>query len=283
MMQHGVRRALTHEIWLRVRYYVKAYRRLELMNKAASLSFYTIISIFPMILILVTILGPMFSQAAIQEQITHFIDEALPYQSQIVMSNLQSLIGKKLAFSWAGIVLLVMSSQILYVNMERMINGILHTPRQRGFILTRIFFLLWLVTIVLSILLPVSLELLSHMLTSQGIDVSLMARLSARGGFFLVSWLIFFAMMLIVPTRRLRMKRLVWGSLFFALSIQLGKYIFKTITLNSLDRYNIVYGSLSTLILGTLWIFYYYNLFLFIVYWVGREHDPHYLDARAKK
>lgn len=266
--------------WQRLRYYQKAYKRLELMNKSASLSFYTIISIFPMVLILATILGSFFSEAIILEKVTDIIDEALPYQSQLVLTNLKSLIGKKIAFSWVGILALIVSAQMLYVNLERMINGILHTPRQRNFFISRLFFMLWLVSIVLSILLPVSLELLSHAITHLGWNISPLAKVSTRGGFFMVSTLIFVAIMYIMPTRRMLPKRVFLGSLVFAVALQTGKVVFKWITLHNLDRYNIVYGSLATMILGTLWIFYYYNILLFCVYWVGREHDPIYLDKK---
>jgi len=79
---------------------------------------------------------------------------------------------------------------------------------------------------------------------------------------------------LILPTRKLDKIRLGKGAVGFALTIQLGKMLFKLIMQRNLSRYNLVYGSLSSTMLVMIWIFYFYNVFLFFVYWTGREHDP---------
>lgn len=263
-------------LYSKFRFYLKAYRRLELMNKAASLSYYTIISLFPLILILATVLTHVLSQQVVVDIITGFFNQALPYQSDLVMNNIRALFVKKRAFSWFGAIALIVSAQILYVNFERIVNGILHAAKKRHFLLTRVLFLLWLVGIVFALFAPVGLELLSIWVLKLGFHVEELARLSARGGFMLVGFLVFWLMLALLPTRRLKTRRVLAGATLFALSLQLGKFVFKWFTLKNLDRYNLIYGSLSTMVLGTLWVFYFYNLFLFFVYWVGREHDPHY-------
>lgn len=258
----------------RIRYYYRAYKRLELMNKAASLSFYTLVSIFPMVLLLVGLLGHFFSPETLERATLYFIQEVVPYESELVWSNLRSLFGKKLAFSWFGGIALFLSAQMLYVNMEKLINGILHTTKQRHFLLTRLFFILWLLGMVSAILAPVIIEMVGARLAGLGLDISVIGKMSARGGFMLIAFLVFCLVVTILPTRRLHPKRIALGALLFAITVQIGKLGFKWFTLHNFDRYNLVYGSLSSLVLGTLWIFYFYNMFLFFIYWVGREHDP---------
>lgn len=258
----------------RIRYYYRAYKRLELMNKAASLSFYTLISIFPMVLLLAALLGHFFSSETLERETLHFIQEVVPYESELVWKNLHSLFGKKLAFSWFGGITFFVSAQMLYVNMEKLINGILHATKTRHFLLTRLFFILWLLGMVSAILAPVIIEMVGARLTGLGLDISVIGKMSARGGFMLIAFLVFCLVVTILPTRRLHPRRVVLGALLFAITVQFGKSGFKWFTLHNFDRYNLIYGSLSSLVLGTLWIFYFYNMFLFFIYWAGREHDP---------
>lgn len=208
------------------------------------------------------------------------LDEMLPLHSELIMSNLTALFRHKVGFTWFGSISLIVTAQLLYVNMERIINRILHIPKKRSFILTRLFFFVWLACMVFILFTPLIFELLHVMIDSIGLRISYWATLSSKGGFILVSFLMFFVVMLILPAKRLPLKRVATGGLSFSLTLQLGKTIFKWVTLSHLDRYNLIYGSLSSIILGLLWIFYFYLMLLCFVYWVGRKFDPLYIEKR---
>ena len=57
------------------------------------------------------------------------------------------------------------------------------------------------------------------------------------------------------------------GGVYFAIAIQLGKLAYHWLTAQNLGRYNLIYGSFASMMLGILWVFYFYNMFLFFVYW----------------
>jgi len=269
-------------LYHKVHFFVRAYRRLEIMNKAASLSFYTIISVFPMMLILAALSSYFFSQAVMVEILSDFVKETLPYQSDLIMQNLTALFVKKKVFSWFGVGALIVSAQILYVNFEKIVNGLLHTSKQRHFLMTRLFFIFWIMGVVFVLFAPVIFELIASWFLTFGIDLRPLSRFFVRGGFVLVGFLVFTVVMLILPTKRVHFKRLFTAGLCFALTLQLGKIIFKWFTYRNFDRYNLIYGSLSSMVLVILWIFYFYNMFLFFVYWVGRDRDPQYAQHHGK-
>lgn len=265
-----------------LKFYYKAYQRLEIMNKAASLSYYTIISIFPFILLLATVSSYIVSQEVTIRAVTDFMAEAFPYQSELILNNLQTLFLKQKAFSWLGIAALFISAQILFVNFEKTVNNLLHTDKRRNFLVTRLVFLLWLVLVIIVQFFPVAYEFVISKLALYGFEVKNYITYLSRGGLFIFGLFVFLIVMAIIPTRRLSKTRLFFGAFWFSVTLQIGKIIFKWVTLHNLVRYNLIYGSLSSIILGTLWIFYFYNMLLFFVYWVGRQHDPLFEKSGVK-
>lgn len=264
------------------KYYYRAWRRLEIMNKAASLSFYTIISVFPMILILAALSSYFLSKGVMLEAITAFVKETLPYRSGMIMQNLSALLTQKQVVSWFGIIMLIISAQVLYVNFEKIVNTLLHTGKERHFLITRLLFVFWILGVVLVLLTPIIFEVIAGWIAQFGLPTKALSRFFVRGGFLLLGFLVFIVVMLILPTKRVHLKRLILGGIYFAVTLQVGKIGFKWFTFHNFDRYNLVYGSLSTMVLVTLWIFYFYNFFLFFVYWVGRERDPEYAKRRRR-
>lgn len=268
-------------LYFLIKFYIRSYRRLEIMNKAASLSYYTFISVFPMMLILAAISSQVISNTFMLDAITRFVHDALPYQSDLIMQNLSALFTKKRAFSWFGAIALLVTAQILFINFEKIVNGLLHTTKKRNFLMTRVLFVFWLLGTVFVLFAPVVFEIIATWVANFGFETKTVALFFSRGGFVLVGFLVFFMVMLILPTKRVHVKRLFYGAIGFALTLQLGKFVFKWFTLRNFDRYNFIYGSLSSMVLVTLWIFYFYNMFLFFVYWVGRDRDPVYVERKG--
>ena len=255
-------------------FYMRAFRRLELMNRAASLSYYTMISIFPTLVVTLMLSSLFVDPHALQTEVQIFLERALPFESDLIIQNLNSLFKSKLSLSSWSVLMLFISAQMLYVNMERIINSILHTERKRHFIIQRLFFFVWLIAMISVLFAPVLVTLAASILQLMHIPVDGWAQVSGHVGFFLSSVFMFLVILLILPTRKLDKIRLGKGAVGFALTIQLGKMLFKLIMQRNLSRYNLVYGSLSSTMLVMIWIFYFYNVFLFFVYWTGREHDP---------
>lgn len=267
--------------YLDIKFYYGVFLRLELYNKAASLSYYTIISVFPLLLFVTALAGYFAPMQKILAHIPGYLEEVMPVHSELITRNMHALLKYKAGFSWFGFVTLFISAQMLYVNLEKIVNRILHVPKNRHFVLTRLFFFLWLLSFIFILFTPLIFELIGAKIESIGWKFSWFAVLSARGGFVLASFIAFCFVMLIMPVRRLPFLRIAEGGVAFALTLQAGKFFFKFLTLRNLGRYNLIYGSLSSIVLGLVWIFYFYTMFLFFAYWVGRNLDPLYIEKEG--
>ena len=250
------------------------------MNKAASLSFYTVISVFPMLLILAALSHSFVGNEFVLEGVREFSKRVLPYQSELILQTVSSFFSSQKRFSWFGVVTLFISAQILFVNFEKIVNGLLHTEKPRHFLKRRLLFFMWMVGVIFVLLAPLLFEMFSGWVGYFGFSTRFISQYFVKGSFIVFGFAVFWVVMMILPTHRIAFRRLVMGSAIFALTLQAGKLIFKWYTYKNFERYNLAYGSLSSVILTLLWIFYFYNLFLFFVYWVGRDRDPVYLERR---
>ncbi len=248
------------------------YARKDFTNKSASLSFYTLVSIFPLVLVLVTFLGHFVPQEVLIRETMDLIDQFFPLQNPVIVTGLKALFAKRATFGWFGALALLLSSRLLYLNLERAVNDLLETDRRRTYLLRRLFFLVWLVGTMLVLLTPLLFGMANKVLAV--FDRGLPSALASRGVFLLASFIMFSCAALILPTRKISLGRVGAGGLLFSGALVAGQIAFKTLTARSLAQYNFLYGSLASLILGSIWIFYFFQLFLLVMYWTGRRGRP---------
>jgi membrane protein len=263
-----VQRALS--VAKRLKGWWDAYVRKDFTNKSASLSFYTIISIVPLVLVLVTLLGRFVPQDVLVRETVRLVEQFFPLQNPLFLKSIESLFAKHRTFGWVGLITLLFSSRLLYLNLEHFVNDLLHMDRRKNYFLRRLFFLIWVTATMSMLLTPILLGGLRKSLSY--FDIVIPGVLSSKGIFLLLSFLMFLIVMLVLPTRRIPLKRAAAGGLVFAAALTLGQWGFKALTARSVSHYNVVYGSLASVILAAIWIFYFYQMFLILVYWTGRNH-----------
>ncbi|MDO8519435.1 MAG: YihY/virulence factor BrkB family protein [Deltaproteobacteria bacterium] len=259
------------KIYGRGDYYLKLLNRLHIPRNAASLSFFTIVSIFPLCYFTVNVMSYFVSYDLLVGEVLVFLDEFFPYQSPLVVSNLKTIFANRGEFSFYGAFFLFLSAGVLYVHMQHIIADMLEIPRRRNFFLTRLFFVVWLLGMVLVLFAPLVLGFATGVIASWGFQIPLFAAALSEAGVMVFGFLIFALIMLSLHLKKVKMRRLVLGGFYFAIAIQLGKQAYQWMTAQNLGRYNLVYGSFSSLMLGILWIYYFYSMFLFFVYWTTHK------------
>lgn len=250
----------------------RQYKHLDCFNLAAALSFYAILSILPIFLIVVSIGGYYLgeSEGFLQKTGT-LIESVIPSLKEGFLQNLKSLIQQKLAIGWIGILFLFFVAHFLFANLERTVNRLLHSKRKRHFLITRLLFLVWIIGIVLLLSVPSLLQLGQDLIATWGLDINIKVVLTASQWFFIISWLTFLMLIFLIPTQKIRLVYALEGGFIFAFLLQAARWLFRLYTTYYFHRYNLIYGSLTTLILGAVWIFYFSNILLLCVLWVGER------------
>lgn len=250
---------------------IQRYRELDGLNLSAALSFYTIISILPILLLMIAFLGHFVGESEVLlQKVGDFLDIIVPNLKEGFLINLRAVVDKRGAFGWFGIFLLIFGAHFLFANLERTINKLLGTHEKRHFLITRFFFIPWIIGIFLLLMLPSILDLVQETMAQWGLP-SLHLGLSGNQLFFLAALFSFLMLILLLPEKKVGFRNALLGGLIFSVFLQLARILFHYYAMNYFSRYNLVYGSLTTLILGAIWVFYFSNILILSVLWVGEK------------
>lgn len=258
---------------------LQAYRRKDIFSMAASLSFFMILSMGPMLLMLLSLAG-YYLDASEQTlaDILVLIDSVVPTAKNALAANLHSMVDKKITFGSVGFLIMFATSSTLFASLEKVINGLLHSGERHPFWLTRLLFVLWVIILT-------SLFLFSFMWDSlfKMMHWKMLPHLHPIGfnlWFLFVAWIFFVSILMLLPKKRLSFSLVLKVGLGFAVMLELARILFKCYSAMAISRYNVLYGSLTSLILGILWIFYFNNILLGCVLWIDQHNSAQVSHAK---
>jgi len=249
---------------------VKAFREEDGTIRAAALSYYTLLSVIPVLILVVSLIGHWLAKTdELFFRITQTIDSISPIIRQGVMQNLNNLVAHPKAYGGSALFMLVTVSHVLFNHLDKLIHDLLKIRKTRHFLITRLFYLLLLVLLSVMLALPSWALFALRKIFLEESSYESLVRIIERGWFDIAAFMTFFALLSLIPAKRLKLKNIAWGGLLFAGLMELARFIFKIYTQNALDRYHVVYGSLTILMLALLWVFYFSNIFIYCILWVG--------------
>ena len=230
-------------------------------DRSASIAYFTILSLFPLILGIVAITGFFLKSAEAQVRVNQFIVELLPVSADFVTRNIDDLVRIHGAAGLTSIIVLMWSGSKMVAALSRGINSALDLKRPYAFYLSRLrnfgltlivalmIFLAIAVTPMVEILNELELEFVGEPWNSY---IGLIA--GHIGGFAITSFLLG-VIYVLVPFQQPYWKDLLPGILVAALLIELGKELF-VLYVENVSRYNAVYGSVSSIIVLLIWLYF---------------------------
>lgn len=254
-----------HKITTEIKAYYKTYRRLDGANLAAALSFYTILSILPLAMILVAFLGNALGESEILSQkISELLGSTVPGLENIFTKQIHIIQKQRETIGIIGITFLFVTANFLFSHLEVILNRVLHVEKSRHFFMKRLLFFAWLVALASFLSLPTVLGVIQNFIHQKGFLWNIEFLTTGSLWFFNVSWLWFFVLMALLPRQRLPYTKVFLASLVFALLLIAARSIFHLYIQFSFNRFNIMYGSLATVVVGVLWIFYFFNVLIIV-------------------
>jgi membrane protein len=246
------------------------FRRHGCTSLAASLAFFSLLSFFPLVYLVLYGIGFVVSQDRIgQEFLVNFIQGFLPDLGADLVQEIKRLASEQIVqwvffftFGWFGL--------LVFYETDYAINVVFEVPRQRHPLMTTMISVVLLgLAGVLLILSYVVTQVLWMLVQSAprmaSIDVAAVVAYE-----FLLSYLSPFLLVLIggtclyryLPQRRPAWRHAIVGALVLAFLWELAKHLF-TNYLQSMSVYSRMYGSLLVVVLFLLWVYYSALLFLF--------------------
>ena len=239
---------------------IKSFTEKQAAQASAGLAYYSIFSIFPLLLVFIAAGSYFIDTNQVFNVVTQFIQQALPISRQVINENLQEILQTRGTAGIISILTLLWSASGMFTNLAYNINLAWSRAARRNFLQNRLVGL-WMIVgliglIVLSLALSWITQRLPHMDIAHASPTSLLLlRLLSAFGSWLMIFLVFFTLYHWIPTMRVKWNSTLWGALLAALA-------WKTVTtgftwyLNSrFGRYQLIYGSLGAIV-----------AFLFLIY-----------------
>lgn len=245
----------------------KGFDENRVMKLSASLAYYTVFSMGPLLIVIISLSGMFLGKEAVEGkiygQLAGFVGADTAAQLELIIKN-ASLAGKsKVAAIIGGIVLLIGSTTV-FAEIQDSINGIwgLRPKPKRGWVkLIQNRFLSFTVIVGLGFLLLVSLGIstiidgFSMQLRNRFPEIALVVFYIANLCITLgVTTLIFAVIFKVLPDATIRWKDVTTGALATALLFMLGKFAISFYI--SKSNVGSTYGTAGSLVILLVWIYY---------------------------
>ncbi|MFH0789803.1 MAG: YihY/virulence factor BrkB family protein [Pseudomonadota bacterium] len=228
---------------------------------SSGIAFNTLINLIPFIMLLLAIAGTyIHSDQEVLNHISAYFRDVAPTVDPKIMGDLMALIQNRRIVGILGFVALLWTSTWVFSTMRIALNVVFRTEKNRG-MLEGIGVDLLMVFLV-GVLLLTSMLLSPVVILLQGYQGRIPVVMGPTIQWilkyllpFVLTFCMFFFIYKIIPHRKVHIRSALQAALFSALLWELAKHLFTWYILH-LSRYSIFYGSLSTLVIFVVWVYY---------------------------
>jgi len=229
---------------------------------ASSIAFYSILSIFPALLILISFSGVVINRFSIQANILSFVEDRIPIIYGFVDNNITSIVANRASIGVIGFVILFFTATYVFDSIQYALNKIFRTDTHRkywkqklyGFLIVFLIFVIIVTTFSLSTgLFYLSNNIIRAMDIEAAISTILLKILSVAIG-ILFNFLIFTLIYYFGTNKRISLRQIYRGALTIAFGWEGVKYIF-VIYIDRVANYQLAYGSIGSVIAFLLWVY----------------------------
>jgi membrane protein len=236
---------------------------------SAAISYYILLSLFPMALAAITILGYFSRSPDIGARVTQAIADIFPVSGQVVSDTIQGVSQGWGAAGAIAVIGLLWSGLGFFGAVRKSLNTAWGIKQPRPFLRERL--MEFLMMLGLGALLIISLALTAAFKVIQAANISIFGHLLSEGLFWhaivilssvAITFLVFLLLYKFVPNTRVRWRHVWVGALVAAVLIEIAKNIFVWFV-GHFATYNLVYGSVSTIIAFMVWSYIFAMILLF--------------------
>lgn len=226
---------------------------------AATISFYALFSIFPLLLLAISIAGYVVIYAD-KADVLRYTSGAFPQFSDVIAANIRSIAANRRSTGLIGLVVLLWSGTAVFEAIEFALNKVWKVQRGRHFILSKLLSLASVTAVVVLLLLTtlVSAGYAAFQNYWQATFTATPPLAALRVGAFLgglaITFLALVVIYTVVPNLKLRLKDVWRGAVFAAVAWEAAKFLF-AIYMSRAARFNAVYGSVGAFVGLLFWLY----------------------------
>lgn len=248
------------KLYVHIKFFISTFMDKELTLFAASLSFYTIFSFIPLLLIMMTVLTSLDSFSEIYLKIQELIfANLLPVNSEVIMGHINGFLQNSVEMSGMSFVMLFVSSLLFFKNYEFIANRAFHAPQRNFLESVGVYFLMLIITptalgAAFYITSYVAQLMASNSLTS-GLDILPLVP-------YIIIWLLFFILFKLSANIKVHFKAAAISSFIISVVFSIAKNSFIYYVFIN-QSYTTIYGSFAILLFLFLWIYASWVIFIY--------------------
>ncbi len=248
------------ELFSKIKLFLSLFLDKDLSFYASSLSFYTIFSIIPLLLIVLNIFTSLPSFASYYEKIQEFIlSNLLPMQSDTIMQYLDTFLQNSSKMGIMSLSMVIVSAVLFFQNYEYIANKIFDAPKRSAW---ESFTTFWTLVTISPFALGVSFYITGYVATLMANNeytpsINILPFIP-----YVLTWGLFFLVFQISINAKINLRASLISSLVTSVVFSVAKnsfiyYIFYN------KSYESIYGSFSIVLFLFLWIYFSWIIFIY--------------------
>jgi membrane protein len=244
-----------------IRELLRKYRQDHVQFLVASLAYYTLFSFFPLLLLLTSVVGFLLGMGGEYARFSTQLVSLLPFSPNFIRGSLERIFHAKVRLGILGSLLLVWSATAVFDILQQILNRIHGAPRMRSFWRRRLLGVLLALILLLFIPLSIAFAGLGPTVVSKltpwirlpPLWERMVLTLCARVMGVLFNFILFTTLYLFGPSVSSKLRRIWAGALVAAVLWEISKHLF-AIYIQSFSTYQMLYGSVGSVIAVLLWL-----------------------------
>lgn len=247
-------------IWVQA---MKSFSATNAFDAAASIAFYALFSLFPLLLLLIVVGSFWLESEAVQLQLLRVTGYVLPGSLDYLAKIIDEVLALRGTASFLGIIGLLWSATGVFNTLAYNINLAWQPERIRGFVAGRLVALAIVGSLaalaMISIILTAVVDLLAQSnISIIGLNHSYTispAKIISRLIPVLIRLIVFWGFYHWIPTPKVEWIEALWGAVVATLGWEITTLAFTWYLGSSWGRFELIYGSLGTIIGLMLWTY----------------------------
>ena len=241
-----------------LRYAVERFSALRGVEGSASIAFFTIFGLPPLLIVLVSVASYYLEIPDIQEQIIQAVREILPIPPDLIIEFLEGVLNQRGAVGIIGLIGLAWAGSGVLMSLTANINRAWPTAKIRNVVENRLIAFLMIGMFILFIAVSSILSTVAAFFSQ--FDIPVVDFIAPVGVitdiiFFALRFTLFLALYFFVPKTKVKKRAAFWAAVFASVAWEVTAYGFNWYFQSGLANYNFLYGSLGTLVALMFWIY----------------------------
>jgi membrane protein len=229
---------------------------------AAAIAYYTLLSVFPLVLGLVAVLGAFLSDPTAQAEFVAAIAGLFPGSGPLIQETVGQVVAGSGTAGFVATIGLILAATGVFVGVSQSLDIVWEAPRTRSVLGATLLAVALVLAVGLIFVVSLVLSAVARVVQNASVPgapgtlatISLVVRVVDLIAPFVLAFGVFAGIYKFVPNVHLRWEQVWPGALFASVLFELSKQIFGWF-LATFANYNAVYGSIAAVIALVTWAF----------------------------